>query len=268
MGIVNVTPDSFSDGGVHDDTERALEGCARLIADGADLLDIGPESTRPGAPERPAADQIARVDPVIRGIRERWPDIPVSIDTRSAQVARASIEAGAVIVNDVSGLSHDPAMRSTVAELGVPAIVMHMRGTPADMLERCDYDDVVAEVLTEQRVALDLARDAGVEHVIADPGIGFAKTAEQSLALLAALHRFAALDVPLLVGPSRKSFLRPFTGETETEPPPPPAESRRDATIAAATLCAWLGAHIVRVHDVASCRAALRLVDGVRSSTD
>jgi len=264
MGIVNVTPDSFSDGGRHATPEAALAHAQALVEAGAGILDVGGESTRPGAPEQTPEVQLGRVLPVLRGARERWPGVPLSIDTRSAEVARAAVAAGAAIVNDISGLTHDADMRSAVADLGVPAVVMHMRGTPADMRARTEYDDVVGDVLLEQQLLLDQAREAGVAHVIADPGLGFAKTAEQSLALLRATPRFVALGVPLLVGPSRKSFLRPFTEEEEERDGAPPDVARRDATIAAAALAAYLGAHIVRVHDVASCRAAIALADALR----
>lgn len=265
MGIVNVTPDSFSDGGHLGSVELAVEHAEGLIADGADLLDLGGESTRPGATEIPADEQCARVLPVVRALRERGHDLPVSVDTRSAAVARAAVEAGADLVNDVSGLHHDPAMRATVAELGVPAIVMHMRGTPADMRRRTEYHDVVRDVLDELGRTLDAARAAGVRELVADPGIGFAKTAEQSMALLAATRRLHALDVPLLVGPSRKSFLAEVSGE---DPGAKPAEARHDATTAAVTWCASQGTHVVRVHDVRSAAAACRLVARLVSAAD
>ena len=262
MGIVNVTPDSFSDGGQHASPTAALAHATRLVAEGADLLDIGGESTRPGAAEIPAAEQLRRVVPLIRDLVARCPATPISIDTRSAAVARAAVEAGAAIVNDVSGLVHDPAMAATVADLRVPAILMHMRGTPTDMRERVDYDDVVTDVVRELGRRLDAARAAGIEHLIADPGLGFAKTSDQSAALLAATARFRALQVPLLVGPSRKSFLALATGEREGDP----ATTRLAATIAASALAAALGAHILRVHDVQACGDAIRLADIVRHS--
>jgi dihydropteroate synthase len=266
MGVVNVTPDSFSDGGAHADPAAALEHAARLVEDGADLLDVGGESTRPGAAEVSADEQLRRVLPVVAGIARAFPRVPVSIDTRGARVAREVLAAGASIVNDVSGLRHDPGMRAAVAESGAPAIVMHMRGTPADMRSRTDYAEVVHDVLAELGAALDAARAAGVRGVIADPGIGFAKTAAQSLALVAALPRFAALGAPLLVGPSRKSFLAEFCGQGDAAAAVPPAVSRLPATVAAAALCAWLGAHVVRVHDVAACRAAVGFADALRGA--
>lgn len=259
MGIVNATPDSFSDGGAHADPAAHAE---RLADEGADLLDVGGESTRPGAAQVPDDEQIRRVVPVIERLVRTRPHVPLSVDTRSARVAREAVAAGASIVNDVSGLTFDLSMRAAVAALGVPAVVMHMRGTPADMRARTDYGDVVAEVIAELRATLDTARAAGVVHLVADPGIGFAKTAEQSLTLVAALPRFAGLSVPVLAGPSRKSFLAVATRDASA----PPAIARLEASVAAAALCAWLGAHIVRVHDVRACGDAVRLADAVRAA--
>jgi len=161
MGIVNVTPDSFSDGGAHATPDAAVAHALRLVEEGADLLDVGGESTRPGAAEVPADEQVRRVVPVIAALTERAPHVPLSVDTRSAGVAREAVAAGASIVNDVSGLAHDAGMRAAVAELGVPAVVMHMRGTPADMRERTEYGDVVADVVAELAARLGEARAAG-----------------------------------------------------------------------------------------------------------
>jgi dihydropteroate synthase len=262
LGIVNVTPDSFSDGGRHAAPEAAVRHALRLVEEGADLLDVGGESTRPGADEVPADEQEHRVLPVIEALAARAPHVPVSVDTRSAAVARAAVAAGASIVNDVSGLAHDPEMARAVASLGVPAIVMHMRGTPADMRTRTEYGDVVADVLAELRARLDAARAAGCRDLLADPGIGFAKTAEQSAALLAATPRLAALGVPVVVGASRKSFLATAVRGAADRPV---AETRRAASVAAAALAAWLGAHVVRVHDVAETADAVRVADLLRS---
>jgi dihydropteroate synthase len=263
MGIVNATPDSFSDGGAHADP--ATHG-ARLAEAGADLLDVGGESTRPGAAPVADDEQIRRVVPAIERLARACPGVPLSVDTRSARVAREAVAAGAAIVNDVSGLAFDPAMRAAVAELGVPAIVMHMRGVPADMSSRAAYGDVVTEVAAELDAALGAARRAGVRHVLADPGLGFAKTAEQSAALLAALPRFASLGAPLVVGASRKSFLAAATGRRGSAVPP--ALDRLDASVAAAALAAWLGAHVVRVHDVTACRDAVLVADALRAAAD
>lgn len=263
QGIVNATPDSFSDGGRHGSAEGAIAHALRLVDDGADLLDVGGESTRPGALEVHADEQRRRVIPVIEALARRAPDVPVSVDTRSAAVARDAAAAGAAIVNDVSGLAHDPEMRATVAELGLPAIVMHMRGTPADMRSRAVYRDVVAEVVAELRAAVSAARAAGVRRVIADPGIGFAKTPEQGWALVRALpsivEAFAADGCPVLVGPSRKSFLTTVAPDRPGPDgaPVPDLAARDAATADVSATCAAAGVHIVRVHDVAGVRAAL-----------
>jgi len=262
MGVVNVTPDSFSDGGRHLDPEAALVHALRLVDEGADLLDIGGESTRPGAPQVSADEQIRRTVPVIRALSARAAHVPISIDTRSAAVARAAVAAGAAIVNDVAGLDHDPDMRAAVRDMGCPAIVMHMRGTPQSMRTQTEYDNVVEDVADELAALIESARRAGVEHVIADPGIGFAKTAEQSAALLAATPRLLQLGAPLLVGTSRKSFLGLATGDRAG----PPSETRLHATVASVTAAALLGAHIVRVHDVAASRDAARLADVLREA--
>lgn len=266
MGIVNATPDSFSDGGAHAGPGGAAAHAERLAADGADLLDVGGESTRPGAARVPDDEQLRRVIPVIERLARTCPGLPVSVDTRSARVAREAVAAGASIVNDVSGLTFDPAMRAAVAEMRVPAVVMHMRGSPADMTSRTAYGDVVGDVIAELRAALDAARAAGVAGVIADPGIGFAKTAPQSVALLAALPRFASLGAPVLVGPSRKSFLAAASHPSAAGLAP--SVARLPGSIAAAALCAWLGAHVVRVHDVAACRDAVRLADSLRAAAN
>ncbi len=262
MGVVNVTPDSFSDGGAHLDPETAVTHALQLVDEGADLLDIGGESTRPGARQIPADEQIRRTVPVIRALSARAAHVPISIDTRSAAVARAAIAAGASIVNDVAGLDHDPDMRAAVTELRCPVIVMHMRGTPEDMRAQTVYANVVEDVAAELAALIERAHRAGIEHVIADPGIGFSKTAEQSAALLAATPRLLALGAPLLLGTSRKSFLQLATGDRDG----PPSETRLHATVASVTAAALLGAHIVRVHDVAACRDAVRLADVLREA--
>lgn len=263
MGIVNVTPDSFSDGGRHGTRDAAVAHALRLVEEGADILDVGGESTRPGAAGIDAEEQRRRVLPVIDGIVRAAPHVPISIDTRSAAVARDAVAAGASIVNDVSGLAFDPAMRGTVAALGAPAIVMHMRGTPADMTSRTAYADVVEDVFAELGALLDAARAAGIRHLVADPGIGFAKTPEQGIALLAATARFADLGVPVLVGASRKRFLALAAPDV---PGVAAADRRLAASIAAATAAALAGAHVVRVHDVRSTVDAVRLADLVRGA--
>ena len=259
MGIVNATPDSFSDGGRFLARDAAIAHAERLLAEGADLLDVGGESTRPGAPEVPVAEELARVVPVVAGLRERGVTAPISVDTRRAEVARAALDAGADLVNDVSALA-DPALLRLVAERGVPAVLMHMRGTPADMASRAAYRDVVAEVAAELEAALARAVAGGVaeERLILDPGLGFAKTAAQSLALLAALPRLRVRGRPLLVGPSRKSFIGAATGAA--------VEERLPGTLAAVTACVLAGVELVRVHDVAATRQAALVAAAIRDA--
>ena len=267
MGIVNATPDSFSDGDPQRTAASAIAHALRLIDEGADILDVGGESTRPSADAVNDDEQRRRVLPVIEAVAALRPAVPISIDTRSAAVARDGVRAGAAIVNDVSGLAFDPEMRRTVARLGVPAVVMHMRGTPTDMTSRATYDDLIADVHRELSTLLDLARNAGVSHLIADPGIGFAKTPEQSMALLAATDRFLDLNVPLLIGASRKRFLElviDSSGQLDARSTEPVATRRRDASIAAAALAGHLGAHVVRVHDVRATVEAVRVADQLR----
>jgi dihydropteroate synthase len=256
MGIVNVTPDSFSDGGAHPDAAAAIAHGLRLVAEGADLLDVGGESTRPGAAPVPADEELRRVLPVVRALAERA-GAPVSIDTTKAGVARAALDAGATIVNDVSGLRFDPALGGVVARAGAGLIVMHMQGDPRTMQQAPRYDALLAEVIAELEAALVRAATAGVdpEKVVVDPGIGFGKTLEHNLELIDRLGELCALGRPVLVGPSRKSFIGRVLDL-------PPAE-RLEGTIAACCLAADRGAHLVRVHDVGPVRRALRVADAI-----
>ena len=258
MGVVNATPDSFSDGGRFLDPDAAVAHGARLLAEGADLLDVGGESTRPGAPPVPAEEEALRVVPVIERLRDRGLG-PISVDTRKPEVARAALRAGADLVNDVGGLSA-PGMAELVAEAGVPAVLMHARGTPAEMQSRATYRDVVAEVAAELEAALARAVRAGVpeQRIILDPGIGFAKTAAQSVALLAALPRLRRLGRPLLVGPSRKSFIGAISGA--------PVGERLPGTLAAVAACVLAGVEILRVHDVAAARQAAAVAAAIRDA--
>jgi dihydropteroate synthase len=256
MGILNVTPDSFA-GGVTD-PDAAVAAALRMEGDGADIIDVGGESTRPGADAVPEAVETARVLPVVERLAGRL-GIPISIDTYKAGVARRAIAAGACIVNDISGLGYDPALGGVAAESGAGLVLMHTRGRPREMYRDAVYGDVVAEVLSELEEALARADGAGVSRaqVVLDPGLGFAKRAEHSLSVLASLSCFAALGRPLLVGPSRKSFL---AGSRE---PLPPAE--RDWGTAAAVAAAIAGgAHIVRVHNVAAMAQVARVADAIR----
>jgi len=244
MGILNATPDSFSDGGRFATVEACVERARAMAGEGADLIDIGGESTRPGAEEVSVDEEIARTAPVIERVASLG--VPVSIDTRKATVAKAALDAGASMVNDVSGGTYDPAMLPLVADRGVPVVLMHMRGTPKTMDSLTQYDDVVADVRTELLERVNDARQAGVREIFADPGLGFAKTAGQSLELLRRIDELH--ELPLVVGPSRKRFLG---GDLR---------DRLEPTLAAVAWCAMHGVEVVRVHDVLQAR---RVVDTI-----
>lgn len=253
VGVLNVTPDSFSDGGRFAGPEAALPQAERLKADGCALIDVGGESTRPGARAVSVAEEIARVVPVVDAvIRRGWG--PVSVDTRKAEVARAALEAGAGVVNDVSGLAFDAALGPAVARAGAGLVLMHMRGTPDTMDGLAHYQQVAVEVADELRAAARRATDAGVapERIVLDPGLGFAKTAEQSFRLLDELAVVVGLGYPVLVGPSRKRFLGAATGR--------PVEDRDRATAVACALAWERGARLFRVHDAGLVREALAVV--------
>ena len=259
MGIINVTPDSFSDGGVLFDPARAIEAGVQMVADGADLLDVGGESTRPGAQALDAAEERRRVLPVIEGLVRRV-NVPVSVDTYKALIARAALEAGAALVNDISGLRYEPDLAGVVAQHKAPIILMHTRGRSKDMYKQAVYNEVVDEVLDELRESIAFAAGAGIpkESVLIDPGLGFAKEATHSYEVLARLGEFSDLGRPIVAGPSRKGFLtRPLSKETSA--------SERDWSTAAAVSAAVLaGAHIVRVHAVREMIPVVRVADEIR----
>jgi dihydropteroate synthase len=260
MGILNATPDSFSDGGRYDDPDRALAHADSLLGQGADLLDLGGESTRPGADPVPETEELRRVLPIIERLAHAHPGIPLSIDTRRASVAREALAAGASIVNDVSGLD-DPRMAAVVAEAGAGLVLMHMRGTPRTMRSFAQYRDVVGEVADELSACWSRAREAGIPDaaIALDPGIGFAKTGPHNLEILARLPALAALGRPLLLGPSRKAFLGELLGGA-------PPDLRVNATAAACVVGLLGGARIFRVHDVKPVREALIVAESVRRS--
>ncbi len=259
MGILNVTPDSFSDGGDFLAADAAVKQARRLADDGADVLDVGAESTRPGSARVEAGEQIARLGEVLPAAVDCG--LPVSIDTTRAEVARFALDAGAAIVNDVSAGRDDPAMLPLAAERGAPVVLMHMLGEPKTMQADPRYDDVVAEVRAFLAERLDAAEAAGVprERLIADPGIGFGKRLEHNLALLAGIGELASLDVPVLVGPSRKRFLGELAGGAEPG-------NRVAGTVAACLEARRRGATIFRVHDVAELRQALAVVEAVENA--
>ena len=260
MGIVNVTPDSFSDGGRRSDPAVAVRDALRMVEDGADLLDIGGESTRPGAAPLDLEEEWRRVGPVIEGLQGRV-RVPVSIDTYKAEIARRALDHGATIVNDISGFTYDPAIAGVVAERQAVAILMHNRGRSAAMYERATYDDAVAEVTAELGERVTAAEAAGVprSRLMVDPGLGFAKKPAQTMAMVAGLPALAALGCPVVSGPSRKSFLQAAIGERRPE-------ERVWGTAAAVAASIWLGAHVVRVHDVAAMVDVARVTDALVAS--
>ncbi|MFF4737926.1 dihydropteroate synthase [Streptomyces sp. NPDC001262] len=266
MGVVNVTPDSFSDGGRWFDPAAAVKRGFDLVAGGADLVDVGGESTRPGAVRVDESEELRRVVPVVRELAGEG--VVVSVDTMRASVAEAAIEAGAVLVNDVSGGLADPAMVPAVATAGVPFVVMHWRGFSQDMNSRAVYRDVVGEVLAELRQRVDAVVAGGIEpdRIVVDPGLGFAKNAEHDLALVAHLGRLRAeLELPMLVAASRKRFLGRVLAGQEGDPPPP-ARERDAATAAVSALAAREGAWAVRVHEVGASADAVRVVRAVEGA--
>ncbi len=251
MGVVNVTPDSFSDGGLYIDADTAIAHGLELEAEGADILDIGGESTRPGAQPVDARAELDRVLPVIEGLRARGVAARISIDTSKAAVAAAALDAGAAIINDVTALRGDPAMAELVAARNVPCCLMHMLGEPRTMQVDPHYDDVVSDIkaFLEERIAFAVAAGITEERILVDPGIGFGKTVEHNLELLARLDELAALGRPVVIGTSRKSFLGRVTGRSVDE--------RLAATIATNVLAYERGARVFRVHDVPPVRDAL-----------
>ncbi len=253
MGVVNVTPDSFSDGGLYIDAAAAIAHAGQLEADGAAILDVGGESTRPGAQPVGAAAELARVLPVIEGLHDRGVSAQISIDTSKAAVAAAALDAGATLVNDVTALRGDPAMAELVAARGVQCCLMHMLGEPRTMQDDPHYDDVVSDVkaFLEERMAFAVACGVREERILLDPGIGFGKTAEHNLQLLARVDELVALGRPVVIGTSRKSFLGRITGR--------PVDDRLAATIATNVLAYERGARVFRVHDVAPVRDALMI---------
>jgi dihydropteroate synthase len=256
MGVLNVTPDSFSDGGRFFDPEVAVVHGFEMAADGADLIDVGGESTRPGSEPVPAAEERDRVAPVIKRLVAELPDVPVSIDTRKAEVAEAALDAGASIVNDVSAGS-DPLMFEVAREAGAGFVLMHMKGDPKTMQEAPHYDDVVAEVRTylAERAEAAVAEGIAREALCVDPGLGFGKTSAHSRRLMKEIDALLDLDRPILVGPSRKSFIGSVLGTDVMD--------RVEGTAAAVAYMASRGAHVVRVHDVREIARVVRVIDAI-----
>ncbi len=262
MGILNLTPDSFSDGGSHFrggrlEVEAAVDAALRMADEGADIIDVGGESTRPGAVAVPADVEIARVLPVIEGIRKRSA-VPVSIDTTKASTARAALDAGASLINDISGGTFDPGMYRLAAETGAAMVLMHIKGTPTDMQADPRYGDVVSEVTQHLAGLARAARSAGIpaDRIMIDPGIGFGKTAAHNLALINRLDRVAAIGYPVVLGVSRKAFIGALTGGA-------PAADRLEGSLAAAAIGIARGAKIIRAHDVKATKRAAQVADAI-----
>jgi dihydropteroate synthase len=265
MGILNVTPDSFSDGGLFFSRDAAVAHGEKLFEDGAGIIDVGGESTRPFSDPIDAEEEIRRVIPVIEDLSRRV-SVPISVDTTKASVARRALDAGASIINDIGSLRFDSGMGDVAARYQVPLIMMHMRGTPKTMQTMTVYDDLIEEIKTFLQNAIHRAVEKGISKskIIIDPGIGFGKTIQQNLLIINRLHELQALDAPILVGASRKSFIKTsLKNEIDKKPDHafPVIEIGTQAAIAAAVL---QGAHIVRVHDVAATRATVKIIDAVK----
>lgn len=256
MGVVNVTPDSFSDGGLYLEKKKAVQRALELVGEGADIVDVGGESTRPGSDPIPAKEEIRRLIPVISSVREKT-DVLISVDTTKSEVAEAALDAGASIINDISSLRVDPEMASLVVQRDAPVILMHMKGTPKTMQINPSYTDLLEEVKSFLRERIEVALASGFkkEKIIIDPGIGFGKRYEDNLTLINNLLVFEDLDRPILVGPSRKSFIGKILNL-------PPLE-RIEGTIASSIISIIRGAHILRVHDVAPVKRALLVAEAI-----
>lgn len=264
VGVLNVTPDSFSDGGKFTQLDAALAQAEAMVRAGAEIIDVGGESTRPGAAEVSAADELARVLPVIEAVHQKLPEVPLSVDTTKAKVAAKALEAGASMVNDITGFAFDPELASVAAQAGAAACVMHIQGTPRTMQHDPKYGDVVEDVLASLEASLERGEKAGLprNRMLADPGIGFGKTLGHNLFLLRRLNDLRQLRVPILVGTSRKSFLGRLTGK-------PVASERVAASVASvAAIAAQGGADFVRVHDVEETLDAVKVADALRAANE
>lgn len=258
MGILNVTPDSFSDGGLYLDKGRAVERALEMEAQGADIIDIGGLSTRPGSEEIPVKEELRRTVPVIEALAGKL-RAPISIDTYRSEVARAALEAGASMVNDISGLRFDPEMAKTVASYKVPVVVMHIKGTPKDMQKNPVYENLMGEIINYLKDSIRIAKEAGIveELIIIDPGIGFGKTFDHNLEIIKNLHLLKSLGRPVLIGPSRKAFIGKILGDV-------PPKERLEGTMAAVSVAVFNGADIIRVHDVAEAVKTAKVAYAIR----
>lgn len=258
MGILNVTPDSFSDGGLFLDKSAAIKQAIRLAEDGADIIDIGGESTRPGSEPVPVEEELRRTIPVIEAIAKEIL-IPISIDTYKAEVARKALDAGASLVNDISGLRYDPDMANVIAAYNVPVVLMHIKGKPRDMQTNPSYEALIPEILDYLRISIRLALDAGIpeDMIIVDPGIGFGKTFEQNLTIINNIRKLTLLEKPVLIGVSRKAFIGKILGDV-------PPNDRIEGTAAAVAISIMNGANIIRVHDVKDMVKVAKVADAIK----
>jgi len=258
MGVVNITPDSFSDGGLFLDKEKAFRHALKLAEDGADIIDIGGESTRPGSEPVSASEEIRRTIPVIEAISKHI-SVPVSIDTYKAEVAKAALDAGASIVNDISGLRLDPEMPKIVAQYGVPVIIMHIKGRPRDMQKNPVYEALIPEIMDYLRISIRLAAKFNIpdDRIIIDPGIGFGKTIKHNLEIIKNLREFTLMGKPVVIGVSRKAFIGKILGDV-------PSSERLEGTAAAVAISILNGANIVRVHDVKEMARVAKVADAIK----
>ncbi|MBU0465428.1 MAG: dihydropteroate synthase [Proteobacteria bacterium] len=267
MGILNTTSDSFSDGGKFNTFETAVEQGIKLVKDGAHILDIGGESARPFAAPISEQEELDRVIPVIENLSKRI-DVPISIDTVKSGVAREALDAGAAIINDISAFEKDPAMADLAAKRGVPVVLMHMKGTPETMQVNPDYDDLMFEITNYLASRAEYAMEKGIKknHIILDPGIGFGKTIEHNLVLINYLEKICALGYPVLVGPSRKSFIQNILTKKENTPIGADHIKTEYGSLAAVAASILNGAHIVRVHDVEKVKSFTHIIDSIRNA--
>jgi dihydropteroate synthase len=255
MGILNVTPDSFSDGGKYFSKERAIDRAIQMIDEGADIIDVGGESTRPGSEPVPLEEELRRVIPVISEISKRT-KIPISIDTYKSEVARQALDNGAVIVNDISGLRFDKRMVDVVSEYNSGIVIMHIKGRPKTMQINPEYNDVISEIYSYLSDSVQIAKSRGIEKIIIDPGIGFGKRQVDNLEIIRRLREFKSLGYPILIGVSRKSFIGNILNL--------PVEERLEGTLAAVAISIWNGANIVRVHDVKEIKRVVKIIDAIK----
>lgn len=258
MGVLNVTPDSFSDGGLYLDKSLAVRRAHEMIEDGADIIDIGGESTRPGSEPVSLEEEIARTVPVIEALAKDI-KVPISIDTYKAEVAKRALDAGASMVNDISGLRFDPDMPEVVSEHKVPVVIMHIKGTPKNMQVDTSYEALIPEIMDYLRISIRLAVKFGIDEdkIVIDPGIGFGKTFDHNLDIIKNLHKFTLLEKPILAGTSRKAFIGKILGDA-------PASERLEGTAAAVAISIFNGANILRVHDVKEMVKVARVADAIR----